>query len=174
MTALTLLESPDAQRPDPESAGSTGRRDDGAEHLYRTEHEPMVRLAFLMTGSRDAADDIVHEAFARLLDRDVEPDNPGGYLRRIVVNLARDHHRRAARLRVPRRTSAADVVLPPAVDETWAAVQRLPAAQRTAVVLRYYADLPYAEIAAAMGCPTGTAKSHVHRGIARLREVLDA
>jgi RNA polymerase sigma factor (sigma-70 family) len=65
-------------------------------------------------------------------------------------------------------------VLPPVVDETWAAVQRLPGPRRTAVVLRYYADLSYDQIAEAMGCPVGTAKSHVHRGLQELREVLDA
>lgn len=166
-----------ASRPSPASVVSVvnGDEADMLDGLYRAEHGPMVRLAFLLTGSADAADDLVHEAFLRVAPRLGTMTNAGGYLRQVVVNLARDHHRRAGRRR-PMRAARRDdaVVLPPAVDETWAAVQRLAAPRRTAVVLRYYADLSYDQIAEAMGCPPGTAKSHVHRALQELREVLDA
>jgi RNA polymerase sigma-70 factor (sigma-E family) len=164
MTALALRPSIDI-----------GASPDALDALYRAEHGPMVRLAFLLTGSAHAADDLVHEAFLRVAPRIGTVANPGGYLRQVVVNLARDHHRRTKRWQPVRQARPDDaVVLPPVVDETWAAVQRLPGPRRTAVVLRYYADLSYDQIAEAMGCPVGTAKSHVHRGLQELREVLDA
>ena len=54
----------------------------------------------------------------------------------------------------------------------WAAVGRLPIRLRVAVVLRYYHDLSYAEIAAALGCPVGTVRSRLHAAHARLRAEL--
>jgi DNA-directed RNA polymerase specialized sigma24 family protein len=58
--------------------------------------------------------------------------------------------------------------------ELAALLGRLPDRQRVAVVLRYVADLPIAEVASVLGCPPGTAKSHVSRGLRRLRELQDA
>jgi RNA polymerase sigma factor (sigma-70 family) len=56
----------------------------------------------------------------------------------------------------------------------WQALRQLPARQRMAIVLRYYLDLPEAEVARLLGVPVGTVKSLVHRGLARLRERLGA
>ena len=58
-------------------------------------------------------------------------------------------------------------------DELWDALATLPARQRAAVVLRYYADLPVAEIGAALGCRPGTVKSLLHRGLGELRKVVE-
>ena len=63
--------------------------------------------------------------------------------------------------------------LPPEFDETWAALDRIPARRRAALVLRYYEDLPVRGVAAALGCRPGTAKSLIHRGLQSLKEVLE-
>ena len=61
-------------------------------------------------------------------------------------------------------------MLPGELDETWQLLERLPARQRQALVLRFYADLPLTEVAEALRCRVGTAKSLVHRGLARMKE----
>ena len=59
--------------------------------------------------------------------------------------------------------------LAPELDEMWSALDRLQQRQRTALVLRFYADLTIDQIAEVMGEPAGTVKSLIHRGITRLR-----
>ena len=144
----------------------------GIEGLYEAGHAPMVRLAFLLTGSPEVAEELVHEAFVGLHRRWDRVANPDAYLRRMVVNACHGHHRRRG---VERRHAPAPPppVLPPEVDEVWDALGSLPPRRRTALVLRYYADLPIAEIADAMDCRPGTVKSLIHRGLASLKEVLE-
>jgi len=117
------------------------------------------------------AEDLVQEAFVRLQASPTRPANPGGYLRTVLVNLCRDHLRREARAR-HRAVAVPLVQAPPEVDETWAAVCRLPFRQRAAVVLRYYQDLPEAEIANLLDCRPGTVKSSLSRALAKLRKEL--
>ncbi len=93
---------------------------------------------------------------------------PDAYLRQAVVNGCRAHHRRRA---LERRTSP---LLTPEVSsldarELLDAVGRLRYRERAALVLRFYQDLPDAEIAALLGCRVGTVASLVHRALARLR-----
>ena len=64
------------------------------EALYADEVDAMARLAFLMVGSEDQAEELVHDAFARLYERWDRVDNPGGYLRTCVVNGCKDRLRR--------------------------------------------------------------------------------
>jgi RNA polymerase sigma factor (sigma-70 family) len=97
--------------------------------------------------------------------------NPDGYLRTAVVNLTRTSHRRRDRER-HRRPDVVTVTHIPEIDETWAALRRLPQRQRAAVVLRFYEDLSEAEIARLLHCRPGTVKSLVHRGLARLKETV--
>ena len=139
------------------------------EALYRAQRLPMVRLAHLITGSNAVAEEVVQEAFIRLQEHWDRAENPTGYLRTIVTNLCRtqlrrrDHERRLA---PPTQL----VAFQPEIDETWAAVCRLPFRQRAALALRFYEDLDEAEIARILGCRPGTVKSTVHRGLARLRK----
>jgi RNA polymerase sigma factor (sigma-70 family) len=131
----------------------------------------LVRLARLLTGCDAVAEELVHDAFVRLYARPVAPENPGGYLHTVVVNLCRDYLRRGARARQhPVLASLPET--PPEIDETWTAICRLPARQRAVVVLRYYQDLPEVEIARLLGCRPGTVKSSLSRALASLRKEL--
>lgn len=128
----------------------------------------MTQLAFVLTGNAALADEIVQEAFLQLHRRWGRVDNPVGYLRTIVVNSCRSHLRHR---RVVERTP----VPPAGVNELGAneltdALATLPERQRTALALRYFADLPDAEIADALGVRTATVRSLIHRGLAALRK----
>lgn len=137
--------------------------------LYRAHSEQLVRVAFLLTGSHAAAEDAVHDVFIRCADRLDGLDHPLSYLRTAVVNECRTQHRRD-------RTVAGPVPevpsLPDRVIETLDALDGLPEMQRAAVVLRYFIDLPEAEIAEILDCRPATVRSHVHRAITHLRTVL--
>ena len=140
--------------------------------LYRARYLPMVRLAFLMTGSNELAEEIVQDAFIRLRDRTGVADL-ASYLRATVVNACRDHHRRAgAQSRALLRLAPVEESVD-AVDELHDTLARLPVRQRTVIVLRYYEGLSEAEIAGLLGCRAGTVKSLAHRGLATLRGVVE-
>ncbi|HEX3792872.1 MAG TPA: sigma-70 family RNA polymerase sigma factor [Acidimicrobiales bacterium] len=138
------------------------------DELYRTQWASLVRLALVMTGDRGRAEDLVHDVFLRFAARPL-PLDPPTYLRRMVINAARDHHRR---IKVERRfaPTAPLAVFNPEVDEVIELLKRLPDRQRHAIALRYYADMDVAQIAQALDCPTGTVKSLLHRGIEGLRK----
>ena len=78
------------------------------------------------------------------------------------------------RLRLERRSPVQDPVTfnDPVIDETWAAVCRLPFRQRAVLALRFYEDMAQADIARVLGCRVGTVKSSLHRGLSTLREEL--
>jgi RNA polymerase sigma factor (sigma-70 family) len=140
------------------------------DRLYRAERDRLRRLAYLMTGQVHVADEIVHDAFVRLQPRLAGVEAPPAYLRATVVNLCLAWRRRAALARErdprPERTWAD----PPEIDETWELLARLPADQRAVLVLRFYEDLPLADIAAVLGCRPSTARSRLHRALAQLRK----
>ena len=140
-----------------------------------------IRLAFLLTGDRALAEDLVQEAFARLVGRLRHLREPNAfwvYLRRTIVNLATSHfrHGRVERAYLDRLAAA-----PPAVtndnddlDETMHRVLLgLPQRQRAAIVLRFYEDLSDVQTAAVLGCSSGTVRSLVSRGMKTLREELE-
>ena len=145
--------------------------------LYRQHAPDAARLAYLITGDRALAEDLVQEAFVRMFGRFRDLRNPdafGAYLRKTVVNLSRSHFRRVRVERDYLQRQRVGTVAPEpelgARDEMWRALHRLSERQRTAIVLRYYEDLSEAETADAMRCPVGTVKSLVSRGIERLRQ----
>jgi RNA polymerase sigma factor (sigma-70 family) len=154
------------------------------ESLFRAKSAQLVRLAHLMTGSNAVGEEIVQEAFLRLRRRrragGHDDADLGGYLYTTVVNLSRGHLRKRAVEQRHARAAAAGagagaepvVTGDPEIDETWAAMRRLPAGQRAVLVLRFYEDLPESEIARLLGCRSGTVKSRLHRGLERLRREL--
>jgi DNA-directed RNA polymerase specialized sigma24 family protein len=149
---------------------------------YRRLRPALVRLAYLLTGSAETAEDVVHDAVVAASRHWPSVDNPDGYLRRAVVNTARSSHRRTGRehdkvarfgaLAGPGSGRPAPGSLAPEVDETWAVLRRLPDRQRQALVLRFYEDLPDAEIAELLGCRVATVRSLVFRGLAKVKEEL--
>ncbi|MCU1396542.1 MAG: SigE family polymerase sigma factor [Ilumatobacteraceae bacterium] len=142
--------------------------------VYTAEHDPLVRLAALVTGSTIVAEDLVQEAFAKLHPRFARIDNPPAWLRTVVLNGARNELRRAGLRRrlVERTPRAAGTHVDAPVNELIDSLRRLPARQRAVVVLRYYEDRPEAEIAELLGMRLGTVKSSLHRAHTALRQEL--
>src|SRR5205823_3398142 len=136
------------------------------------------RLAYLLTGDRALAEDLVQDAFVKLAGRLVHLRDPGafdGYLRRTVVNLTNSSFRRKRLERAYLRRAASErapLADAPVVDrreELWERLQRLPVRQRTAIVLRIYEDLSEQRVAEILGCRPGTVRSLLSRGLAELR-----
>jgi RNA polymerase sigma factor (sigma-70 family) len=117
------------------------------EAFYRTRWLPTVRLARMILGSTEEAEELSQEALIRVHERWGSLERPDSFLYIVTVNLCRSQVRRRG---VERRKAVVDplsVVREPEVDETWLALMRLPFRQRAVLALRYYADLPEAEIA---------------------------
>lgn len=137
----------------------------------------VLRLAQRMTGDRTAAEDVAAEAFARAFarwDRVGTVAYREAWVMKVAANLAIDLVRRR-RPALPSGPVAPDPAGEVAVRVTMVqALRSLPRAQREALVLRYLADLPEAEVAAALGVKEGTVKSHVHRAREALRSRLGA
>lgn len=154
--------------------GSRSRAADDValERLFAREYPGMVRLAFLLTGSRPAAEDLTHDAFIKIHARLASIDRPGAYLHTTLVNLCHSYVRRE---RVERRLRpfSRPPVVEPTGDNLFDALNTLSAKQRAAVVLRYYEDLSDDDIAARLDVRPATVRSLIHRGLARLQEVIE-
>jgi RNA polymerase sigma factor (sigma-70 family) len=137
--------------------------------FYRERWTPTVRLAHVLTGSAPLAEDLAQEAFAAVADRFAGLDHPAAYLRTTVLNLARSHHRRRARhdrlLHLVDRPADVQLGAPELLD----AVDALPHREKAVLVLRYYEDLPEAEIAAVLGMRPATVRTVAARALRRLR-----
>ncbi|WP_088281251.1 SigE family RNA polymerase sigma factor [Kineosporia sp. A_224] len=141
----------------------------------------LARLAFLLTGDHDTAEDLLQTAYAKVLPRWRQVstyEDPDAYLRRVMVNTRtswwrRHRGRESSWAQVPDAAARGDVADDEAVlDEVLAALRRLPRRQQVAVVLRHYCDLSEAETAAVMGISVGGVKSTTSKGLAALRAVL--
>ncbi|MGH9070683.1 MAG: RNA polymerase sigma factor [Acidimicrobiales bacterium] len=141
--------------------------------LYRAQYAPMVRLAYLLTGSNALAEEVVQEAFIRIRGRLGSVDSPVAYLRTTVVNGSHNHHRHTEVERRLAPLTATPESVTDSLDELGDALASLPERQRAVLVLRYYQDLTEAEIAQVLDCRPGTVKSLAHRGLASLRKVLE-
>lgn len=137
----------------------------------------LFRFAYVLTGNAADAEDVVQDALSRALGawgRIQAADDPDAYVRRMVVNAHTSWWRRFRRRESPVAEVRLDGVSDPAAydDRLWQACRRLPEAQRTAVVLRFYEDMEYAAIAALTGVREGSVRSRVSRGLATLRQEL--
>jgi RNA polymerase sigma-70 factor (sigma-E family) len=150
--------------------------------LYVRYADDAARLAYLITGNRALAEDLMQDAFVRVAGRLLHLRDPGGfdaYLRRSVVNLAHSYFRRrkVERRYVERQAGAARVDAPdpdvPAREAMRLALLKLPLRQRAAIVLRFYEDLSERETAQVMGCSAGTVKSLTSRGMDNLRPLIE-
>jgi RNA polymerase sigma-70 factor (sigma-E family) len=150
--------------------------------LFQQEGQSLVRLARIFVDDRNAAEDLVQEAFIRLArsaHRIKDESKAAPYLRSIVLNLARDNNRRglvSLRHHLPeddRRASTEDEIeLREDHQQVIDALRELPHRQRNALVLRYYEELGIDDIAAAMGISRNSVKTHLTRGLAALESRL--
>jgi RNA polymerase sigma-70 factor (sigma-E family) len=165
--------------------GRRARRDaDPLAVLHREHYASLVRLASLVLGDVGLSEQVVQDAFVKLHLRWGglrQLDRAPAYLRSSVLNGARSQLRRQkVRDRHDvRRTVApaagspeASAVAAAEHERVVAALRSLPERQREALALRYFLDLPEAETAAAMGVSAGSVKTHVHRGLAALAQLL--
>jgi RNA polymerase sigma-70 factor (ECF subfamily) len=150
--------------------------------LADVELDRAYRLAGLILGSFNDAEDATHDAFVRAWDRVGSLRDPAGFqawFDRILVNVCRDRLRRSRIVRfVPVDAEAADQPAADAYDrligeyDLLAAIDRLDIDLRIAVVLRFWADLTVDDIADRLGIPAGTVKSRLHRAIGQMRSRL--
>lgn len=151
---------------------------DGFSEFFDREVLGQVQRAALLLGSSEEANDVVQEAMVRLYQRWDQIEEPGSYLNRTVLNLCRDWGRRQAtgrRVQVVMKTATtlstvSDV--PPGTELLGDVLAELPFNQRAAVVLKYWGGLSTAEIAAELGCSTGSVGPWITRALLRLREAL--
>ncbi len=152
--------------------------------LYRAHLDHVYRLALWLLGepqeAEEAAQDVFVQAFRALSRYDPARAPFAGWLRVITVNRCRNARRRRRLVQVPWEDVAEHAALrsdpEPDADlreALWAGLERLGEKQRTALVLRYFEGLTFAEIAETLGCPVGTAASRVGEGLATLRKVVD-
>ena len=159
-----------------------GRSEERLAELYVAHAPDAYRLAYLLTGDRHAAADIVQDAFVRLFGRFRDLREPAAfhpYLRKTVVNLSRDRFRklrsdreRLARQESLRQERAAGLPDIEGRDAVIEAVRTLPPRQQAALVLRYFEDLSEQETAEALGCSVSAVKGLVLRATNTLRERL--
>ncbi|MGW5670919.1 SigE family RNA polymerase sigma factor [Micromonospora sp. NPDC003776] len=156
----------------------TSHEDDDQFRLFvQRQWGPLLRTAYLLTGDRGTAEDLVqsalektHRRWGRVLRRDA----PEVYVRRVMVNTAISWRRRRRPLEVPLLTSDSAPVPDPygQVEQRellLVALRRLPRRTQAILTLRYLEDLSEADTAAALGCSVGAVKSQASRGLARLR-----
>jgi RNA polymerase sigma factor (sigma-70 family) len=143
----------------------------GFEGFYRMEYPGMVQLAWLLTHSPGASEDLTQDAFAAVYRRFDDLDRPVQYLRAALVYRCKSWHRDELfrRRRLERlREEQCEMSLPD--PHLMRAVKKLPYRQQVVLFARYWADWPEAEIADVLGCRPGTVKSLASRALARLRE----
>ena len=143
---------------------------------YVREHRRVVATLAALSGNADAARDAADEAFVRALvhwERVRTMDTPTGWVHRVALNvLRRDLRRRKLETSLLLRQTQPGPALP-THPEVWDAVRSLPERQRVAIVLRFVADLPEAEIASAMGVARGTVSATLSAARASLARLLD-
>jgi len=151
------------------------------EAFYRREYTRMVAIARALLRNGSAAEDLAQESFVtahRHWARVGRYDDPGAWVRRVLINRATSFQRRlGAEWRAVNRLGgrADETTVPeltPQATEVWEEVRRLPRRQAQATVLHYVDQLSVEEIGEVMGCSSGAVKSHLHRARNRLSELL--
>ena len=140
--------------------------------FFLAEHGSVLRTVRLILGDRQAAEDATQEAFYRLLvhwKKVSQYERPGAWVRRVAIRIAMRARRRE---RNDEFELGGNEVERAAHVDLQQALRALSPAQRTAVVLFYYEDLPVGEVASLMACSEGTVKTHLHRARKQLAQVL--
>jgi len=142
------------------------------EELYADEFGAIVALAYALSGSRNAAEDLAQEAFLaahRDWDRVADLDAPGAWVRRVAMNMSVSAFRRGvAETKALARLAARHQQVMPELSaddaEFWRAVRSLPRRQAQVIALHYLEDRSVAEISQILGTADGTVKKHLHDG----------
>jgi RNA polymerase sigma-70 factor (sigma-E family) len=136
----------------------------------------LVRLGYALTGDRWLAEDLAQTALASACTawwRVRRADDPDAYVRRILINASNRRFRRQRQAEDARRLPEAPLADPAALadqrSDLMTALRALPPKQRAVIVLRYWADLSDAQVAALLGCSEGTVRSQAWRALAKLR-----
>lgn len=176
LSILPMTENPTRRSPSREPARAEFER------FFNRHHRELGRLAFLLTGDRQSAEDLTAEVFLAAWQRWDTVwglDQPFAYVRRIMVNMAAS---RVRRLTAERRRlalvqagwrEATGQPDPGVAIDVRAALLRLPVRRRACVVLRHAFDLSEADVAATLGISVGTVKSQTARGMVQLQKILD-
>ncbi|MGP3988419.1 SigE family RNA polymerase sigma factor [Streptomyces sp. 3N207] len=150
--------------------------------FFERHHTEFARLAYLLLGDAEEADDLTADAFVALWhrwDRVRTADHPAAYARGVVTNLARSHmrsrtrERRRVALFWSRHQEPAEGPDVPTVVDVREALARLPFRRRACVVLRHAFDVSERDTARILGISTGTVKSQASRGMAELARLLE-
>ena len=165
------------------AVGMTSAGKDAEFAEYMAARQPsLLRTAYLLTGDRHAAEDLVQTALAKLYlswDKVQRRELVDGYVRRIMVNENNSLWRRAWKRKevttdvVPDRAAVTDRTDDGESSALWEFVQTLPRKQRAVIVLRFYEELSEAETAEALGISVGTVKSQASRALASMRARVD-
>jgi RNA polymerase sigma-70 factor (sigma-E family) len=148
--------------------------------FFAAEYGRLRRLGFLLSGDWTQAEELAQETLVRVWWAwpRVRLRHPGAYARRVLVNRHRSLLRRAVtEARHAVRTHSREAYQPDLGEDAmvlWAAICDLSPRQRAVLVLRFYEGLTEAEVARLLRLPLGTVKSLAHRGLARLRAILEA
>lgn len=150
------------------------------ERFYRREFDGVVRLAFVLSGTRWGAEDLAQDAFIdahRRWDEIGRYDNPGGWVRRVVSNRSVSWYRRRlaeakALFKLSARSRSSLPALEPESEEVWEAVRKLSNRQAQVVALTYLEDMSLGEIADLLGLSVPTVGTHLQRGRRSLARTL--
>lgn len=163
----------------PADDGGVGTEGSRVASLYEEHARWGIRLAYVLTGDADLAEDLLQDAFVKVIGRLGDLRSAGAfeaYLRRTIVNLSYStfRRRRVERSYLQQERAALTRPEPNPVDlaerdELWRSLSRLAPRQRAALVLRFYEDLSERETAQVMGCSLRSAKSLAARGLQALR-----
>jgi len=178
MTAQDTTSETDLGQPDEESVQLPGSFD----AFYSSEFPRMVDLAYALSGSRIAAEDLAQEALLAAhasWDRVGVLDRPGAWVRRVVINKAASlYQRRAAEIRALARLAPLRGSSFLSVDSdtahVWNEVRKLPRRQAQVIALFYLDQMSISEIAHVLEVAEGTVKAHLHQARETLAPMLES
>ncbi len=164
-------------------------RSEAAETLVRRYHQPLVRYLQRMCGRQQLAEELHQQTWLSVLEHmdHFESSSPGGFkawLFRIATNKVNDHWRAHGRERSAKEglRLVIDGEAPQAghriegqeqVERLHRLIEQLPENQRQVLLLRYYGNLKFVEIAEMLGCPLNTALGRMHKAMVKLKELMD-
>jgi RNA polymerase sigma-70 factor (sigma-E family) len=154
-------------------------REEEFRRFFESHADGLGRLGTFLTSNPEQGAELAQETLVRVYKQwgRIKDQDPGPYARRVLVNLVRSAHRR----RIVERKHLSTVQEVARCEtrhvDDWLrvseALKSLPPMRRAAIVLRFYEDMPEAEIARVLDRPLGTIKSDIHRALAKLRPLLD-